>query len=118
MHFKGLAAVLAFAGALALLAAPADAQTKKKRVVTSNGHTVFVSRDEDGRTRTKIIIQKRSYLSAGTEVMPGDRNDYDYAVSPTHHAGSVLDNTVAGGNMSPLPGPFSLPSKNNPWLNF
>ena len=29
-------------------------------------------RDEQGRTRTKILVQKRSYLDGGTEVMPGD----------------------------------------------
>ena len=31
-------------------------------------------RDENGRTRTKILVQKRSYLDGGTEVMPGDNS--------------------------------------------
>jgi len=49
---------------------PAGRAAPKKRVVVdARGHTVFVSRDEDGRTRTKIIIQRRSYLDPGTEVM-------------------------------------------------
>ncbi len=66
-----------------LLAAPADAQdghAKKKKTVTYNrDRTVQVSRDEDGRTRTRIIIQKRSYLDPGTETFPGERGDHDYA---------------------------------------
>jgi hypothetical protein len=118
MTLKIFVTAFAAAAAISLLAAPADAATKKRVVRTSNGHTVFVSRDEDGRTRTKIIVQKRSYLSAGTEVMPGDRADYDYAISPTHSASSVLNNTTFGGNQSALPGPFTLESKNNPWLKF
>ena len=102
-----------------MLAASADAAAKKKHVVTTAaGGTVFVSRDEDGRTRTRIIIQKRSYLDPGTEVMPGDRNDHDYAILPTQSAIGVLDNTAFGGNQSALPGPFGLESKNNPWLKF
>lgn len=119
MRRNFIVAVLAFAGALALLAAPADAAAKKKKVVTTrSGHTVFISRDEDGRTRTKIIIQKRSYLDPGTETFPGERGDRDYAVLPTHRPDSVLDNTAFGSNQSALPGPWTLPGKNNPWLQY
>jgi hypothetical protein len=119
MRLKAVAVTFAAIGALALLAMPAGAAPQKKRVVTTAaGHTVFISRDEDGRTRTKIIIQKRSYLDGGTEVMPGDRNDHDYASLPNHSGISVLDNTTFGGNQSPLPGPWTLPGKDNPWLKF
>ena len=117
MNLKIFVTAFAAAAAVSLLAAPADAATKK-RVVRSGGHTVFVSRDEDGRTRTKIIIQKRSYLSAGTEVMPGDRADYDYAMPMNHSASSVLNNTTFGGSQTALPNAFTLQSKNNPWLRF
>jgi len=68
--------------------------------------------------RTRIIIQKRSYLDPGTEVLPGDRHDRDYAFSPTFSATSVLDNTASGRNQSALPGPWTLSGKNNPWLKF
>jgi hypothetical protein len=120
MLLKVFSAAFAVAAAIGLLAAPADAAPKKKRVavVDARGHTVFVSRDEDGRTRTRIIIQKRSYLDPGTEVMPGDRNDQDYAFLPSHSASGVLDNTAGGRNQSALPGPFTLQSKFNPWLKF
>ena len=122
MVLKVSAATLAFVLGLALVAAPAfaqDGQAKKKKVVTYNrDHTVQVSRDEDGRTRTRIIIQKRSYLDPGTETFPGERGDHDYAMLPNHRANGVLNNTPFGGNQTALPGPWTLPSKNNPWLNY
>ena len=118
MRLKAVASTFAALAAVALLAMPAGAAPQKKRVVTAAGHTVFVSRDEDGRSRTKIIIQKRSYLDPGTETFPGENTGNDYVQMPTHHAASVLDNTAFGSNQLPLPGPFTLPSKNNPWLQF
>jgi len=111
-----------FAFLFLLLSAPAFAQdglAKKKKVVAYNrDRTVQVSRDEDGRTRTRIIIQKRSYLDPGTETFPGERGDHDYAILPNHRASGVLDNTTFGGHTTPLPGPWTLPSKNNPWLGY
>jgi hypothetical protein len=121
MRLKTVAVTFAAIAAIGLLAAPADAAPKKKKpviIVDTRAHTVFTSRGEDGRTRTRIIIQKRSYLDPGTEVFPGENSDHNYAFSPTHSPTSVLDNTAFGGNQSPLPGPFDLPSKNNPTLRF
>ncbi len=118
MRVKSVASTFAALAAVALLAMPAGAAPQKKRVITAAGHTVFVSRDEDGRSRTKIIIQKRSYLDPGTEAFPGENTGNDYVQMPTHHAAGVLDNTAFGSNQLPLPGPFTLPSKNNPWLQF
>jgi hypothetical protein len=112
----GLVAIVAAAAALSVLAAPADAQaTKKKRVVVRNAdHTVYVSRDEDGRTRTRIIVQRRSYLDAGTNVKPGDRKYTDYAYPPGYSVTGVIDKTPFGIDSQIRPGPFDLPSKNNP----
>jgi hypothetical protein len=119
MRLKFVAATFAAVGALALLAAPADAQQKKKRVTyDTRGNTVFTSRDENGRTRTRIIIQKRSYLDPGTEVLPGSRNDQGYAFSPNQRPVSVLDNTAFGSNQSALPDNFTLTGKSNPFLRF
>ena len=121
MKLKVVAAAIAIIGAAALLSPPADAQTnqtKKRTVAYNRDRTVQVSRDEDGRTRTRIIIQKRSYLDPGTETFPGERGDHDYAVLPNHRASGILDNTTFGGHTTSLPGPWTLPSKNNPWLQF
>jgi len=81
----------------------------------------MISRDEDGRTRTRIIIQKRSYLDPGTETFPGERGrNTDYVENPNQRAGGVINNTSAGlyNTQSALPGPWTLPSKNNPWLGY
>jgi hypothetical protein len=118
MRLKSIATVLAVVGAIALLTAPADAAAKKKRVVTARGNTVLVSRDEGGRKRTRIIIQKRSYLDPGTETFPGENTGQGYAMSPTHSASGVIDNTIFGISTSSLPGPFTLPGRNNPWIGY
>jgi hypothetical protein len=125
MKLKVVTAAFALVGALAFVVAPADAQTnqqaqtkQKKSVVYNRDHTVQVSRDEDGRTRTRIIVQKRSYLDPGTETFPGERSDHGYIDLPNHRAGGVIDNTSAGfyNTQSALPGPWTLPFKSNPWL--
>jgi hypothetical protein len=88
-------------------------------VVYNRDRTVQVTRDEDGRTRTRIIIQKRSYLNPGTETFPGEHGrNTDYVERPNQRASGVLDNTVFGSNQTALPGPWTLPSKNNPWLQY
>jgi hypothetical protein len=119
MRLKVVAAAVALAVAAGLVATAADAAPQKKRVIyTNRGNTVQISRDEDGRTRTRVIVQKRSYLDPGTERFPGERGDHDYAQLPTHRADGILDNTSFGSNQSPLPGPFTLPSRNNPWIQY
>ena len=125
MKFNLAAGALVFAGILALLATPADAQTsqtKKKSTVTYNrDRTVVVTRDEDGRTRTRVIIQKRSYLDPGTETFPGERvGNTGYVENPGQYAGSVINNTSAGlyNTQSALPGPWTLPFKSNPWIGY
>jgi hypothetical protein len=118
MRLKHIAAAFAFAGAVGLLTVPADSQPRRDRVVTRGDRTVSVSRDESGRTRTRIIIQKRSYLDPGTETFPGERRYNEYSFLPGQHADDVLNNTTFGGNQQPLPGPFTLPSKRNPWLEY
>ena len=124
MKFKAAAGLLAFAGALAFLAASADAQTsptKKRTVVYNRDRTVVVTRDEDGRTRTRVIIQKRSYLDPGTETFPGERvGNTGYIENPNQYAGSVINNTSAGlyNTQSALPGPWTLPFKSNPWIEY
>lgn len=66
--------------------------------------------------RARITVQRRTFLDAGTHVIPGDRKFLDYAVPPTYYPGSVADNR--GGmyiDQSALPGPFTLPGRDNPW---
>jgi hypothetical protein len=119
MRLKVVATAFALTAAMGLLAVPADAAPKKKvAVLDPHGQTVFTSHDEEGKTRTRIIIQKRSFLDPGTEVLPGDTNDRGYAFSLTHSGMSVFDNNTFGRNQSTLPGPFDGAGKNSPWLRF
>jgi hypothetical protein len=130
MRLRGFVTIFAaFAVGAMLVTAPAGAQSVNitpspkpapkakpapKRVVYAVGNTVFRSRDENGRTRTRVIVQRRSYLDAGTEVMPGERKYNDYVYGPNYSVTGVIDNT-AFSHRSPLPGPFELSSKNNPF---
>ena len=127
MKLKAIAGAFVLAGAVGLLVAPAGAQTgqasqpKNKTAVYNRDHTVMVSRDEDGRTRTRIIVQKRSYLDPGTETFPGERvRNTGFIENPNQYAGSVINNTSAGlyNTQSALPGPWTLPGKNNPWIGY
>jgi hypothetical protein len=72
MRLKGLACLAAFAVAATAVMPTAEAQSRRQQARSSQ-HTVFVSRDENGRTRTRIIVTPRSYLDGGTEVLPGQR---------------------------------------------
>jgi hypothetical protein len=121
MRLKFVAVTLAALGTLALMAAPASAQSSERRITSSaRGDTVYTTRDEDGRTRTRVIIQRRSYLDPGREVLPGSRRDNDYATSLANgRATSVLDNTAFGSNRTALPQPNEFGfGKNGPFLRF
>jgi hypothetical protein len=111
-------AAIAVAAAFAVFAATAaDAQPRKKSGKRSVGvgSTVFVSRDERGRTRTRILVQKRSYLDGGTEVMPGELSATNYIQLPSHRPFSALGPNDATNPRGPIPDPWYLPGKNNPW---
>ena len=101
----------------------ASAEPPRKRLVRVEpigpGSTYVMHRDEQGRTRTKILVQKRSYLDGGTEVMPGDistnqTNLIDsFSYNPSR-ASVPNDNVVPS---RPINDPFFLPGKNNPFFN-
>jgi hypothetical protein len=110
---------LAVAASFAVIAAStADAQTRQRTTTQRSvaaPSTVFVSRDERGRTRTRIIVQKRSYLDGGTEVMPGDRPASNAMIFPTHNPTHILGRNDATNPPGPLFDPWWLSGKNNPW---
>jgi len=105
----------------------ADATPRKKRVGPAEtahadrapGSTTITSRDDTVRTRTKILVQKRSYLDGGTEVMPGDIQSHQsnfigsFSFDPSRVA--VPNDSVVPSR--PINDPFFLPGKNNPFLN-
>jgi hypothetical protein len=111
----GIAAVVTFA---LVSASVAEAQSRRQapyRQAGAPGSTVFVSRDESGRTRTRIIVQKRSYLDGGTEVLPGQRKFSDYALPPYY---SPIDNALGPGrnyDRQPLNAPWELGGWTRQW---
>ncbi|MBV9348002.1 MAG: hypothetical protein JOZ70_01665 [Pseudolabrys sp.] len=115
MILRTFIAALTMTATMALLAPPADAQTRERTVRRTDGTYVSI-RDEDGRRRTRVIIQRRSFLDAGTQVQPGERKFTDYALPPTGRSAvaPAIDNTAFTVDKQIMPGPFDLPSKNNP----
>jgi hypothetical protein len=112
-----IAAALALVVGLGVSAASAQTASRKSvRIIEGRGQTVYTYTDEYGRRRTRVIIQRRSYLDPGTESFPGERSVHEYAILPTHRSSGILDNTAFGVNQTALPGPFTLPSRNNPWI--
>ena len=95
--------------ALTAFAATPSEAAEKKRVVTQTKQRVITS-----RPRTRVIVRNRSFLDAGTEVLPGERKFTDYAIPPGYSPTAVIENTAAY-RRSPLPGPFDLPGRDNPW---
>src|ERR1051326_1439685 len=81
------------------------------------GATTVITRDEFGRTRTRILVQKRSYLDGGTEVMPADNINSFRSTFMSYRPGSVTERT-AFDRPSWVNDPFFLAGKNNPypWL--
>lgn len=66
------------------------------------------------RPRSQVVVTQRSFLDAGTEVLPGERKFLDYALPPTHvYPWDGVTNTGGrvGWHNSPLPGPF-FPTRN------
>src|SRR5438876_9156169 len=76
---------------------------KERRVTTTTTRAVTVK-----RPRSHVVVAPRSFLNAGTKLLPGERKFLDYAFPPTYAALDVISNTGGrvGWHNSPLPGPF------------
>jgi hypothetical protein len=121
-NMRLLAVVLAAAFSVAALSAADAQQTRPRRAVVDAGpgSTTIITRDEQGRVRTKILVQKRSYLDGGTEVMPGDMSgtNRDALINSFYYSpssDSVSNHNIVPGR--PITDPFFLPGKNNPFFN-
>jgi hypothetical protein len=84
------------------LASPASAQARKPDAA-----------ERDARARARVTVQKRSFLDAGTEVLPGQRKFTDYAFPPGYSATSSIDFT-SGNVRGPLIGPWDT-TRHNFW---
>jgi hypothetical protein len=115
MGLKIFAAGLCAAVAVAAIAVPtADAQTRKRQQsyvyeIAPDGS--FVKRPP----RSRVVVTRRSFLDAGTEVQPGERKYMNYAFPTGYNSFDILVNNTAGFHRSPLLERFDLPSRNNPY---
>jgi hypothetical protein len=89
---------------------PAAPIRNRQEVVTAS---IPGTRATRPHPRARVIVVRRSYLDAGTEVLPGERKFMDYAYPPTYQPFNVVTNLGGrvGWHNSPLPGPF-FPSTN------
>jgi hypothetical protein len=111
---KVLSALAAGAIVATAFAASADAAPRKRVAAVqraSGPPTVFVSRDETGRTRTRIIVTRRSYLDGGTEVLPGQRKFTEY-VNPVNYRPLDILGPGKNGERNPLNGWFDYGYRN------
>src|SRR5262249_24111881 len=105
---------LAVSAVTAIAVAPVAAQTKKKQYVYTTAPDRPVT-----RPRARVTVAPRSFLDAGTEVLPGERKFTDYAF-PTGSCSIPLSVVQTrggrgGGHRWPLRGPLDLPSRYNPY---
>ena len=116
MDMKTYAAGLCVAvmAVTAIAVAPVEAAPKKKQQVYTTASNAPVN-----RPRARVTVAPRSFLDAGTEVLPGERKftDYAFPVGPYSMPLSTVQSTGGrvGWHQSPLPGPFDLPSRYNPY---
>jgi hypothetical protein len=123
MRVMTIAVFAAFAVGAISSADAAPRKSKRQYVQAAPAYvpvsTYVMHRDEQGRTQTKILVQKRSYLDGGTEVMPGDisgtnRDNLINSFSYNPSRASVSNDNV--WPTRPIPDPFFLPGKNNPFF--
>ncbi len=72
----------------------ADAQTRKRVVQddpTYDGPPRKAVNSSYQRGRTRVYVTRRSWLDAGTEVVPGERKFTDYAFPPGYSYGQQID---------------------------
>jgi hypothetical protein len=86
VYVTWLAALLAGG---ALVACPAGAQTRAPAAADPG------VRKPPPKAPARVTVQKRSFLDAGTEVLPGQRKFNDYAFPPGYSPTQVIDYTTA-----------------------
>ena len=77
-----LAMMLAAAALVALGSASANAQSRQQQQYDKNGRPYYGANGPNRsyqQGRTRVYVTTRSWLDAGTEVLPGDRKFQDYA---------------------------------------
>jgi hypothetical protein len=108
--FATLAAT-ALSGVVLLSATVADAQTRRRQADDMFFYTAQ-QREYRHRVRPRIVVQQRSYLDPGPELIPGEYKYRDYAEP---YGYSALTDAVPNQtwNRNPFNAPFDVPGR--PW---
>ena len=101
LETTGLVALVS--AALLLTSLSGEAQTKKKQVVDSQSDVVVAN-----KPRTRVTVPPRSFLDAGTHVLPGERKFNDYAFPPGYSPLGVLG-PGRDFRRQPLNDPWDIP---------
>ncbi len=106
MNMKVYAAGLCIAAiaATAFAVPAAEAQTTQRGYTTTR-----VAKAQ--RPRARVTVAPRSFLDAGTEVLPGERKFNDYAFPPGHTPYSALG-PFKDFRRQPLLDPWDFPGTN------
>jgi hypothetical protein len=91
---KTLAVLLATAAIVAVGLTAAEAAPRKRVVQddpTYDGPPRKPVNSSYQRGRTRVYVTRRSWLDAGTEVIPGERKFTDYAFPPGYSYGQQID---------------------------
>jgi hypothetical protein len=112
----GLAVLLAGASPVSADPRPRQEQVKSHvpRIMTDVSAQQRKAKRKAARTGSRITVRPRSFLDAGTEVLPGERKFTDYALPPFYSPYSVLG-PGRGFDRSPLNGPFDVPGNRFSW---
>ncbi len=110
MRFWIISAGIAAGAVVALLGTTPSAQAQSRQYQRGDSTVVYYV-DEFGRRRTRIILQRRSYLDAGTEVLPGERKYSDYANPPGYSAFDAALGPTYSYERRPLNGYFDVPHR-------
>jgi hypothetical protein len=88
------------------MASPADAQRRQREYYA--GDRVYTVRSGP---RSRVVVRPRSYLDAGTEVLPGERKFTDYAIPPGYSAISTVLGPSFGYDRRPLNDYWDVPHR-------
>ena len=104
--------VLLASAAVVATASAADAQTKRQQY-DRDGRPVYgaqgPNRVYQQGPRTRVYVTTRSWLDAGTEVLPGDRKFNDYAFPPAvGYPSFARENLNRPIDRQPLSPPYDL----------
>jgi hypothetical protein len=108
-----LAVFVAAAAVVGFLASPASAQTKRQQQYDRDGRVYYgpqgPNRSYQQGPRTRVYVTTRSWLDAGTEVLPGDRKFMDYAFpSPYGYPSFARENNNRPIDRQPLSTPSDV----------